>query len=85
MGTASSSRRRSLIPCLLALAGGEPASLSALHREKPNPLFAELNLSTNLLVLPLFGPRPQPIVAGVVSLGIATLVALRRRRYSAAW
>ena len=44
--------------------------------KSPNPLFAELNLSTNMLVLRLFGPRPQPIVAGVVSLGVATLVAL---------
>ena len=44
--------------------------------KSPNPLFAELNLSTNMLVLRLFGPRPQPIVAGAVSLGIATLVAL---------
>ena len=44
--------------------------------KSPNPLFAELNLSTNMLVLRLFGPRPQPIVAGVVSLAIATLVAL---------
>ena len=44
--------------------------------KSPNPLFAELNLSTNMLVLRLFGPRPQPIVAGVVSLVIATLVAL---------
>ena len=44
--------------------------------KSPNPLFAELNLSTNMLVLRLFGPRPQPIVAGLVSLAIATLVAL---------
>ena len=44
--------------------------------KSPNPLFAELNLSTNMLVLRLFGPRPQPVVAGVVSLCIATLVAL---------
>ena len=44
--------------------------------KSPNPLFAELNPSTNMLVLRLFGPRPQPIVAGVVSLAIATLVAL---------
>ena len=44
--------------------------------KSPNPLFAELNLSTNMLVLRLFGPRPQPIVAGVISLGVATLVAL---------
>ena len=44
--------------------------------KSPNPLFAELNLSTNMLVLRLFGPKPQPILAGVVSLGVATLVAL---------
>ena len=44
--------------------------------KSPNPLFAELNLSTNMLVLRLFGPKPQPILAGLVSLGVATLVAL---------
>ena len=52
--------------------GGSASS----SQKSPNPLFAELNLSTNMLVLRLFGPRPQPIVAGVVSLGVATLVAL---------
>ncbi len=62
---------------VIGAAGGLAVIAVGRFIEKsPNPLFAELNLSTNMLVLRLFGPRPQPIVAGVVSLGIATLVAL---------
>ena len=56
--------------------GAAVVAVGRFIEKSPNPLFAELNLSTNMLVLRLFGPRPQPIVAGVVSLGIATLVAL---------
>ena len=61
----------------IGVVGGAAVVAVGRYIEKsPNPLFAELNLSTNMLVLRLFGPRPKPIVAGVVSLGIATLVAL---------
>ena len=61
----------------IGVVGGAAVVAVGRYIEKsPNPLFAELNLSTNMLVLRLFGPRPQPIVAGVVSLAIATLVAL---------
>ncbi len=56
--------------------GAAVVAVGRFIEKSPNPLFAELNLSTNMLVLRLFGPRPQPIVAGVVSLGIATIVAL---------
>ena len=56
--------------------GAAVVAVGRFIEKSPNPLFAELNLSTNMLVLRLFGPRPQPIVAGVVSLAIATLVAL---------
>ena len=56
--------------------GAAVVAVGRFIEKSPNPLFAELNLSTNMLVLRLFGPRPQPIVAGVVSLGVATLVAL---------
>jgi membrane protease YdiL (CAAX protease family) len=62
---------------VIGAAGGLAVIAVGRFIEKsPNPLFAELNLSTNMLVLRLFGPRPQPIVAGVVSLAIATLVTL---------
>jgi len=56
--------------------GAAVVAVGRFIEKSPNPLFAELNLSTNMLVLRLFGPRPQPIVAGLVSLAIATLVAL---------
>ena len=57
---------------VIGAAGGLAVIAVGRFIEKsPNPLFAELNLSTNMLVLRLFGPRPQPIVAGAVSLGIA--------------
>ena len=56
--------------------GAAVVAVGRFIEKSPNPLFAELNLSTNMLVLRLFGPKPQPILAGLVSLGVATLVAL---------
>ena len=47
---------------MIGAAGGLAVIAVGRFIEKsPNPLFAELNLSTNMLVLRLFGPRPQPI------------------------
>ena len=61
----------------VGVVGGAAVVAAERYIEKsPNPLFAELNLSTNMLVLRLFGARPQPLVAGTVSLGLAALVAV---------
>lgn len=72
-------RDASLMPSALLLGAVGVVPLVALSRfieTSESRAFADLNLSTNLLMLRYFGDKPQPLVAFVVSAGIAGLTGL---------
>jgi len=55
--------------CVLPL-----VALNRFLETSESSLFAEINLSTNLFVYSVFGPRRQPVVTAIVSLGMCLLV-----------
>lgn len=62
---------------LLAIAGVLPLMYVSRQVEtSESPAVADLNVSTNMLVLRMFGDKPQPIVAFVVSAVLAGLTGL---------
>lgn len=62
---------------ILGLAGAVPLIFfSRFVETNESPAVADLNLSTNMLVLRLFGDKPQPIVALIVSAFLAGLTGL---------
>lgn len=50
--------------------------LSALIESSESPLVSTLNLSTDMQMMRIFGPKPKPVIALVISLFLAALTGL---------
>lgn len=58
------------------LGGGLLIGVSLLVEKSENPLVVGLNLSTNMVVLRIFGDVPQPAVAGFISALLGTVTGV---------